>query len=152
MRVVDASVIPLTTGVAIQSTVYAIAEKVRPDLQIFDFTRSDSGSILVRRQTYSEKSGVWNRHVLSMGRFRVPISRNHCIRIPLKGYLRMNQNILVPLFVALPVVPDKSGSVRCMNGFFIEKLDQHAVTAVYCSLQLASSVSSHFLSIAQTWA
>jgi choline dehydrogenase-like flavoprotein len=29
VRVVDASVIPLTTGVAIQSTVYAIAEKVR---------------------------------------------------------------------------------------------------------------------------
>ena len=28
VRVVDASVIPLTTGVAIQSTVYAIAEKV----------------------------------------------------------------------------------------------------------------------------
>jgi len=27
VRVVDASVIPLTTGVAIQSTVYAIAEK-----------------------------------------------------------------------------------------------------------------------------
>jgi choline dehydrogenase-like flavoprotein len=37
VRVVDASVIPLTTGVAIQSTVYAIAEKVRPDLQISDF-------------------------------------------------------------------------------------------------------------------
>lgn len=32
VRVVDASVIPLTTGVAIQSTVYAIAEKVRLDL------------------------------------------------------------------------------------------------------------------------
>ena len=30
VRVVDASVIPLTTGVAIQSTVYAIAEKVSP--------------------------------------------------------------------------------------------------------------------------
>jgi GMC oxidoreductase len=29
VRVVDSSVIPLTTGVAIQSTVYAIAEKVR---------------------------------------------------------------------------------------------------------------------------
>jgi len=28
VRVVDASVIPLTTGVAIQSSVYAIAEKV----------------------------------------------------------------------------------------------------------------------------
>ena len=28
VRVVDASVIPLTTGVAIQSTVYAVAEKV----------------------------------------------------------------------------------------------------------------------------
>jgi choline dehydrogenase-like flavoprotein len=37
VRVVDASVIPLTTGVAIQSTVYAIAEKVRPDLQISVF-------------------------------------------------------------------------------------------------------------------
>ena len=32
VRVVDASVIPLTTGVAIQSTVYAIAEKVSPTL------------------------------------------------------------------------------------------------------------------------
>ena len=32
VRVVDASVIPLTTGVAIQSTVYAIAEKVGLDL------------------------------------------------------------------------------------------------------------------------
>lgn len=32
VRVVDASVIPLTTGVAIQSTVYAIAEKVRVGL------------------------------------------------------------------------------------------------------------------------
>jgi choline dehydrogenase-like flavoprotein len=32
VRVVDASVIPLTTGVAIQSTVYAIAEKVSSKL------------------------------------------------------------------------------------------------------------------------
>ena len=29
VRVVDASIIPLTVGVAIQPTVYAIAEKVR---------------------------------------------------------------------------------------------------------------------------
>jgi len=34
VRVVDASVIPLTTGVAIQSTVYAIAEKVRPKISM----------------------------------------------------------------------------------------------------------------------
>jgi hypothetical protein len=39
VRVVDASVIPLTTGVAIQSTVYAIAEKV--GLYLDQMTGSD---------------------------------------------------------------------------------------------------------------
>jgi choline dehydrogenase-like flavoprotein len=42
VRVVDASVIPLTTGVAIQSTVYAIAEKV--GLRLNRSTRSDQAA------------------------------------------------------------------------------------------------------------
>jgi hypothetical protein len=41
VRVVDASVIPLTTGVAIQSTVYAIAEKVGLGPHLYRSTRSD---------------------------------------------------------------------------------------------------------------
>ena len=41
VRVVDASVIPLTTGVAIQSTVYAIAEKVSPKLEWMGRTLTD---------------------------------------------------------------------------------------------------------------
>jgi len=47
VRVVDASVIPLTTGVAIQSTVYAIAEKV--GLHLDWSTCSDRGTSSGRR-------------------------------------------------------------------------------------------------------
>ena len=51
VRVVDASVIPLTTGVAIQSTVYAIAEKVGPHLDWVTLARSDLAASLGRRYT-----------------------------------------------------------------------------------------------------
>jgi hypothetical protein len=47
VRVVDASVIPLTTGVAIQSTVYAIAEKV--GLYLDRMTGSDQTASSGRR-------------------------------------------------------------------------------------------------------
>ena len=53
MRVVDASVIPLTTGVAIQSTVYAIAEKVGLDLDWLTLARSDLAASSGRR--YAQK-------------------------------------------------------------------------------------------------
>ena len=53
MRVVDASVIPLTTGVAIQSTVYAIAEKVRLHLDWLTLARSDLAASSGRR--YAQK-------------------------------------------------------------------------------------------------
>jgi hypothetical protein len=49
VRVVDASVIPLTTGVAIQSTVYAIAEKVGLYLVWVTPTRSDWAASSGRR-------------------------------------------------------------------------------------------------------
>jgi hypothetical protein len=57
VRVVDASVIPLTTGVAIQSTVYAIAEKVGPKLEWIAYTLTVSS----RLRIFLERSGVLNR-------------------------------------------------------------------------------------------
>jgi hypothetical protein len=57
VRVVDASVIPLTTGVAIQSTVYAIAEKVGPKLEWIAYTLTESS----RPRIFLERSGVLNR-------------------------------------------------------------------------------------------
>lgn len=57
VRVVDASVIPLTTGVAIQSTVYAIAEKVSLKLEWMGQTLTE----LSRLQIFLERSGALNR-------------------------------------------------------------------------------------------
>lgn len=57
VRVVDASVIPLTTGVAIQSTVYAIAEKVSLKLEWMGQTLRE----LSRLQIFLERSGALNR-------------------------------------------------------------------------------------------
>ena len=51
VRVVDASVIPLTTGVAIQSTVYAIAEKVGLYLDLVTLAHSDWAASSGRRYT-----------------------------------------------------------------------------------------------------
>ena len=51
VRVVDASMIPLTTGVAIQSTVYAIAEKVGLYLDLVALARSDWAASPGRRYT-----------------------------------------------------------------------------------------------------
>ena len=59
----------------------------------------------------------------------VPISRIHCIRIPGKGYLKINLSILVLLFVALSR-QRMTGTVRCRDGFFVVKLYWHAVSGV----------------------
>lgn len=92
MRVVDASVIPLITGVAIQSTVYAIAEKVGLHLDWLTLARSDLAASSGRR--YTQKR-VGSR----VGRIRSPC-RSDINPVPLAWAMKRNYCIFV---VVMPV-------------------------------------------------